>query len=84
MEVLNYSLLRKNLKKILDSVVDDQETVIINRGDQNAVIISLEEYNGWKETMHLLSTEANRKRLQATISRDSGMGYIEKELLPDK
>ena len=84
MEVLNYSLLRKNLKKILDSVVDDQETVIINRGDQNAVIISLEEYNGWKETMHLLSTEANRKRLQAAISRDSGMGYIEKELLPDK
>lgn len=70
MEVLNYSTLRSNLKAVLDSVVDDHETVIITRGDDNAVIISLEEYNSWQETLHLLSTENNRKRLSEAIKRD--------------
>ncbi len=69
MEVLNYSTLRSNLKAVLDSVVDDHETVIINRGDDNAVIISLEEYNSWQETLHLLSSENNRKRLLEAIKR---------------
>lgn len=73
MEVLNYSTLRSNLKAVLDSVVDDHETVIINRGDDNAVIISLEEYNSWQETLHLLSSENNRKRLLEAIKRGKGL-----------
>jgi len=83
MEVLNYSTLRSNLKAVLDSVVDDHETVIINRGDDNAVIISLEEYNSWQESLHLLSTENNRKRLLAAIDRDKKGQFKKHKLIDD-
>lgn len=83
MEVLNYTKLRSNLKAVLDSVVDDQETVVVNRGEENAVIISLDEYNGWIETMHLMSTEANRKRLSEAMDRDKKNEFVSKELIED-
>ncbi|MBK8052578.1 MAG: type II toxin-antitoxin system Phd/YefM family antitoxin [Saprospiraceae bacterium] len=71
MEVINYSILRNNLKEVLDKVSEDQETYIVNRGSSNAVIISLEEYNSWKETLRLMETESNRKRLSEAIEIDS-------------
>ena len=76
MEVINYSILRNNLKEVLDKVSEEKETYIVNRGNSNAVIISLDEYNSWQETLYLLSTEANRKSLEAAIERDKKGEYI--------
>lgn len=70
MDVLNYTTLRTNLKRVLDNVIDDNEMVIVNRGNKNVVIISLDEYNSWQETLHLLSTKTNRDRLEAALERD--------------
>ena len=70
MEVLNYTTLRTNLKNVLDTVIDDNEMVIINRGSKNVVMISLDEYNSWQETLYLLSTKANRDRLEKALERD--------------
>lgn len=70
MDVLNYTKLRTNLKDVLDTVIEDNEMVIVNRGNKNVVIISLDEYNSWQETLHLLSTKANRDRLEAALKRD--------------
>jgi antitoxin YefM len=81
MEVLNYTNLRANLKKVLDTVIDDQDTVIINRGDNSVVMISLAEYNSWKETMYLLSTKKNRERLEEAIARDQHKEYINRKLI---
>jgi antitoxin YefM len=54
MEVINYTELRKNLKETLDQVSEEQVTYIVHRGmQQNAVIISLAEYNSMKETIHI-------------------------------
>lgn len=44
---------RKDIKKYLDSVIDNFETLIINRGkDKGVVIISLDEYNALCSTQH--------------------------------
>ena len=44
--------LRLNLKKWLDTVVDDMEEVIVTRkNNRDLVLISLEEYNSLKETI---------------------------------
>lgn len=68
MEVLNYSDFRKNLKTVLDKTVDNHETVIIARSqNKDVVLLSLQEYNSWIETMHLLRSEHNRKRLLESI-----------------
>ena len=44
-------------KDYMDSVIDDCETVIINRGNNKGVVmISLEEYNSLKETEYIMSS----------------------------
>ncbi len=83
MNVLNYTTLRSKLKDVLDTVIDNNETVVVNRGTKNAVIISLDEYNSWIETMHLLSTKANRDRLEQAIERDKNGQKIKKALIKE-
>lgn len=80
MDVLNYTKLRTNLKDVLDTVIEDNEMVIVNRGNKNVVIISLDEFNSWQETLHLMSTKANRDRLEAALERDHN-GVVHKHPL---
>ncbi len=84
MEVINYSALRENLKQVLDSVVEDKANYIINRGKESAIIMSLDEYNGWKETLYLLSSKSNRDRLLAAVKRDKKGKFLTKPLLGDE
>ena len=66
MRTANYTDLRANLKGYIDSVIDDYDTVVINRGNgKGVVMISLDEYNSLKETQYIMSSpetmEAIRK-----------------------
>lgn len=66
----NISEARKNLKKITDDVVDFDDHVIITKPkNRNVVIMSEKEYESWKETMYLFSTEANRKDLDESLGQ---------------
>ena len=66
----NYSEFRTDLKKYLDSVEDNNETLIIKRKTgKGAVMISLDEYNSIMETMHLLSSKKNADRLYESIKQ---------------
>ena len=68
MEVVNYSEFRKHLKENLDKACDNSEIIVVSRSqNKNVVVISLDEYNSWMETQHLLDSEANRKRLFKSI-----------------
>lgn len=68
MRAANYTEFRTKLKKFLDDVEKNNETLIIKRGTGNgAVLISLDEYNSIIETMHLLSSKANADRLYESI-----------------
>ena len=68
MEVLNYTEFRKNLTKSLNKVNDDAEIVVVSRSKgKNVVVMGLEEYNSIQETLHLMSTPANRTRLDEAI-----------------
>ncbi len=70
MQVVSLSDFRQNLREKLDAVVNDADVVVVNRpNSKNVVVISLDEYNGWQETLHLLSTERNRQRLAAAVAR---------------
>jgi antitoxin YefM len=70
MEVINYTELRKNLKETLDQVSEEQVTYIVHRGmQQNAVIISLAEYNSMRETLHLISNRKNAEVLFDSIDQ---------------
>lgn len=66
----NYSEFRTDLKKYLDSVEDNNETLIIKRkSGKGTVLISLDEYNSIMETMHLLSSKKNADRLYESMQQ---------------
>lgn len=70
MQVLSLSDFRQNLREKLDAVVNDADVLVVNRpNNKNVVVISLDEYNAWQETLHLMSTARNRQRLEAAIAR---------------
>jgi antitoxin YefM len=66
----NYTEFRTGLKKYLDQVEESNETLIIKRGSgKGTVLISLDEYNSIMETLHLLSSQKNAKRLFESIEQ---------------
>jgi antitoxin YefM len=66
----NFSEFRNELKKYLDSVEDNNETLVIKRKTgKGTVMISLDEYNSIMETMHLLSSKKNADRLYESIEQ---------------
>ena len=59
MRTANYTELRKNLSAYLDYVINDYETVVINRdGNDGVVMISLKEYNAMRETAYIMQSPA--------------------------
>ncbi len=70
MRTLTFSEARGNLKRVLDQVVDDHVATIIKRRDaEDAVVMSLSDYNALQETMYLLSTPANARHLMESIAQ---------------
>ena len=60
MLAVNYTNLRENMKKYMDQVTDDYETLIVTRKDnKNVVMISEEAYNNLMENIHVMGDKAN-------------------------
>jgi antitoxin YefM len=73
---------RKDIKRYLDSVTQNFETLIINRGnDSGVVIISLEEYNSLCATQHELSSQINERRLDSAINKLKSGSSFSKDLI---
>lgn len=76
----NYSEFRVNLKKFLDDVEDNNETLIIKRkSGKGTVMISLDEYNSIMETVHLLSSKTNADRLYESIRQMNEGKTVQKD-----
>lgn len=84
MKVVTYSDLRKNLEHILDSVIDDHSPVLVTRQNkQTAVLISLDDFNAYEETAHLLKSPMNAKRLPDSIAQNEKDKTIKDELIEE-
>ena len=73
---------RKNINKYLDSVTENFETLIINRGKgTGVVVISIEEYNSLTATQHELSSKKNESRLDSAIEKLKKGSSFQKDLI---
>lgn len=80
----NYTEFRIGLKKFLDTVESDNETLIIKRGSgKGTVMISLDEYNSIMETVHLLSSKSNADRLYESIRQMKQGNTINEKLIEE-
>jgi|GEM_PF-1055835 len=82
MQSTTFASFRKDTKKYLDNVIDNNEALLINRGKSPAVVIlSLAEYNSLLATHHELSSMTNMQRLDSAIQKINKRQLIEKKLL---
>lgn len=80
----NYTEFRTGLKRYLDDVEKNNETLIIKRtSGKGTVLISLDEYNSIVETAHLLSSKKNKQRLDESIKQMNSGNKIEGNLIED-
>lgn len=64
-QIIAYTHARHNLSALMDAVLDNNEVVAITRGNRPPVVMmSLEDFKGYEETAHILSTEASRAALR--------------------
>ena len=78
------SSFRKDIKKYLNKVTENFETLIINRGKDNGVVImSLDEYNSLYATQHELSSKINEERLDSAIKKLKEGSSFQKDLIKE-
>ena len=82
MNVLTVAEARATLKSVMDRVVDDHcPTIVARKRGRSVVIMSLEDWNASNETLHLLSSPENARRLRCSIAEldsgeDGGRGLV--------
>jgi antitoxin YefM len=80
----NFTEFRTELKKYLDNVENNSETLIIKRKTgKGTVLISLDEYNSIMETVHLLSSKANADRLYESIQQMKNGEVVKQDLIEE-
>jgi antitoxin YefM len=69
MRTINFTDARSNLKEVLDTVATDHDITLIKRRDaEDAVVMSVSDYNSLQETLYLFSSAANAIRLQNAMA----------------
>ncbi|MBV1882774.1 MAG: type II toxin-antitoxin system prevent-host-death family antitoxin [Pseudomonadales bacterium] len=84
MKTINFSDARNQLKSVLDQVVNDADYTVITRRDaEDAVVMSLDQFNSLMETVHLLKSPANASHLAKSIKQYRSGNTTEHGLVDD-
>ncbi len=68
MKITTYSSFRQNLKTYLDAILKTHAPLFVKRSrGEDVVVMSMDDYEGMQETIHLLSSPKNAERLAAAL-----------------
>jgi len=72
---------RSRLFPLIQQVNDNHEPVRISSKAGDAVLMSADDFDSWQETIYLLRSPANARRLMEAVSRDkSGRASVAKTM----
>ena len=82
MDAITINQAKQNIDGLIEQVIADAKpTIICDDKGQKVVILSLDEFNSWQETLYLLSNPANADHLRRSIQEDESGKAIERELI---
>jgi antitoxin YefM len=85
MDTVSYSRARLGLARLMDKVSDDRAPMIVTRpGKRSVVVMDLEEYRGMEETIHLMRSPANARRLLRSVQAADRGELTERVLIEPK
>src|SRR5438552_15624452 len=75
---------KRNLPRLVEQVLADAEPriVVTDKGEQ-VVLMPLDEFNSWKETLYLLASPANAAHLRRSIG-EAKAGHAKKRELVEE
>ena len=79
---VTYTDFRERLAAYMDQVCDNRAPLHVTRqGGRAVVVVSEEEFDGWMETLHLLRSPANARRLLQSIASANAGKLDERDLI---
>ena len=82
MEAFTLNDAKTKLEQLIDQVINDAEpAIVVTDAGQRVVLMSLDEFNSWQETLYLLSNPANAAHLRQSISEAESGYTVEKDLI---
>jgi len=82
MNAITVKQAKRDIDRLIEQVIADAEpTVICNDKGEKAVLLSLDEFNSWQETIYLLSNPANAEHLQKSIAEARSGKIHERKLI---
>jgi antitoxin YefM len=84
MQSILFEEAKQNLDSLCQKSCQDHEPYIIHRADNNhVVVLSLDDFNGWQESLYLLSNPANAERLLHSLKSARAGNLIKHELIEE-
>jgi antitoxin YefM len=82
MNSITVSQAETNFRQVVRRILEDLEpTIVTTESGESIVMLSLDEFNAWQETLYLLSTPANAAHIQRSIAEDQAGYATEQELV---
>ena len=67
---ITYSSLRENLSSVMEKIEQDSIVCeVTRRGKEPLVMMTKSDYDSWMETLHLMSSPENHKRLKQSFKQ---------------
>jgi antitoxin YefM len=84
MQSIFFNEAQQNLDQLCQKACQDHEPYIVNREDNNhVVILSLADFNAWQETHYLLSNPTNAERLLRSLDKARSGQLMQRELIEE-
>lgn len=84
MDAMTTKQAEQDLDGLIERVISDvQPTILCNDKGNRVVVMPLDEFNAWQETLYLLSNPANAAHLLGSIQEARAGNVTERELIEE-